>query len=540
MSVDTILEEAARDGSIDITEWPRVLENVLQKLHDIVHTGFPIPSLPLPAPFLPTIDPEVVASTPPQATHQHDDLPDADENDAPPNSQSSTKENDEPTDIAARRTAAQGFEVNHAHQPVQPPDSIEAGPGTLPPDLLSSYQSSTRVLERDFSQSPPYTIQRLAELVLYPRMHYRFLPAYLRALDRTVSVTSPHSEFPLPSLTATVNGGFLANGDGGSITEQEGLGSDESLGGALLTPIPWLRNSSSNAITANGAAGPDGELRSERTETISGPHGAGSVETVSVTVNGVPSSTTPTTLAHTTSSAPASPTLSEQSDASTSSTASQDSTTTTEAQLRQQGGVTQGELMRQEQEAGVVPVSQVTSRRSIGLGDAAAAAVGRESMVSAAQAHQRGGLVAGEERGGSLGSEETPHARGPAGIGMEDMGPQQHPLGGGGAGLDMEAAVGRPSRGVHEHQQVGQMSGTTQSDAVMKEGGHDDAGAAGKDPQDVEKEAEKSMEAQRDEAKDADGDVVVADADGRPANEVERKEGVADLRAPEGSEAASR
>ncbi|KAK1086308.1 hypothetical protein LTR33_001635 [Friedmanniomyces endolithicus] len=536
MSVDTILEEAARDGSIDITEWPRVLENVLQKLHDIVHTGFPIPSLPLPAPFLPIIDPEVVASTPPPATREHD-LPDADDDGAPPNSQSSTKENDEPTDIAARRAAARGFEINHVHPPVHPPDSIEAEPGTLPPDLLSSYQSSARVLERDFSHSPPYTIQRLAELVLYPKKHYRFLPAYLRALDRTVSVTSPHSEFPLPSLTATVNGGFLTNGDGGSITEREGLGSDESLGGALLTPIPWLRNSSSNAVTGNGAAGPDGELRSERTETISGPHGAGSVETVSVTVNGVPSSTTPTALAHTISSAPASPTLSEQSDASTSSTASQDSTTTTEAQLRQQGGVTQGELMRQEQEAGVVPVSQVTSRRSMVLGDAAAVAVGRESTGGSAQAHQG-------ERGGSSVVEESPHARGPAGIGMEDMGPQQHPLGGGGAGLDMEAAVGRPSRGVHEHQQVGQMSGTTQSDAVMKEGGHDDAGAAGKHPQDVEKETDRSraevLQEKRDEAKDADGDVIVADADGRPANDTERKDGATDLNAPEGSEAACR
>ncbi|KAK0882247.1 hypothetical protein LTR87_003995 [Friedmanniomyces endolithicus] len=541
MSVDTILEEAARDGSIDITEWPRVLENVLQKLHDIVHTGFPIPSLPHPTPFLPTIDPEVVASTPPPATREHDDLPDADDNGAPPNSQSSTKENDEPTDIAARRTVARGLEVNHAHQPARPPHSIEPEAGTLPPDLLSSYQSSTRVLERDFSHSPPYTIQRLAELVLYPKKHYRFLPAYLRALDRTVSVTSPHSEFPLPSLTATVDGGFLANGDGGSITEREGLGSDESLGGALLTPIPWLRNSVNNATTGSGVTGPDGELRSERTETISGPYGAGSVETVSVTVNGVPSSTT---LAHTPSSAPASPTLSEQSDASTSSTASQDSTTTTEAQLRQQGGVTQGELMRQEQEAGVVPVSQVTSRRSMVLGDAAAVAVGREATAESAQVQQRGGLAVREDRGGSFGSEETPHARGPAGIGMEDMGPQQHPLGGGGAGLDMEAAVGRPSRGAHDQQQTVQVSSTAQNDAVMKEAAQDDAGAAGKDPQDVEKEAERSraemLEEKRDEAKDADGDVVVADADGRPADDTERKDGVTDLNAPEGSEAASR
>jgi hypothetical protein len=39
--------------------------------------------------------------------------------------------------------------------------------------------------------------------------------------------------------------------------------------------------------------------------------------------------------------------------------------------------------------------------------------------------------------------EEKPHARGPEEIGMEDTGPQERP---GGAGLDMEAAVGRSRR----------------------------------------------------------------------------------------------
>ncbi len=110
--------------------------------------------------------------------------------------------------------------------------------------------------------------------------------------------------------------------------------------------------------------------------------------------------------------------------------------------------------------------------------------------------------------------------------------------------MDMEAAVGRPSRGAHDQQQTVQVSSTAQNDAVMKEAAQDDAGAAGKDPQDVEKEAERSraemLEEKRDEAKDADGDVVVADADGRPADDTERKDGVTDLNAPEGSEAASR
>jgi hypothetical protein len=83
-----------------------------------------------------------------------------------------------------------------------------------------------------------------------------------------------------------------------------------------------------------------------------------------------------------------------------------------------EGGVTQGELLRQEQRAGVVPVSQLEGNRgdSNGLGE----------------------------------EDETPHARGPEEIGMEDMGPQgsgsaSQRAGPGVAmqGIDIEAAVGR-------------------------------------------------------------------------------------------------
>ncbi|KAK3615554.1 hypothetical protein LTR56_025213 [Elasticomyces elasticus] len=269
--------------------------------------SFTIPVSATARSYTATIDPEVVASSPPLATREPDDLPDADSNDASPNSQSSTKGNDEPMDIAARRAGTPGIEANHAHKLVQPPESIEAQWGTLSPDLLSSFQSSMRTLERDFAHSPPYAIQRLAELVLYPKKYYRYVPAYLCVLDRTVSFTSPYSDFPLSTLTASGNGGFLANGSTTSITEREGLGSDESLGGALLTSIPWLRATGAPLVGGAADESHDGELHSERTETIEGPRCAGSVETVSVTVNGVPSATT---LAQTLS-APASPTLSE-------------------------------------------------------------------------------------------------------------------------------------------------------------------------------------------------------------------------------------
>ncbi|KAF2215582.1 hypothetical protein CERZMDRAFT_81744 [Cercospora zeae-maydis SCOH1-5] len=521
LSDEQILEQAARDGTIDITEWPRVLESLLQRLHDIVYNEFPIPQIPglitahQPAP----IDPEVVASTPPPrlpTTDNDIDAPDSNshvtDSDAPANSESSTKENDTPIDIAARRpNFPPGFDVTADSQQteaVPSPTPLADGTqvsvyGTLPPELLSIYQSSTKILQYDFSESPPYTIQRLAELVLRPKRHYRFLPAYLRALDRTVSVSSPLSDFPLPALHVPANGGFLTNGEAqvNGITEREGLGSDESLGGALLTPIPWLRHQS-NILTPTSASDSNsqGELHSEGTEMVDGPHGLGGIETVTVTVNGIHSTGAPQQV---TSSPIASPTLSEQSDASTGSASS------TEIQLREQGAVTQGELLRQEQEAGIVPMdpdgNPMTPRRLLHHGPGA---VGRDAGPF---------VPAIAEAAMDEGMEEQPHARGPEEIGDIDTGPQR-PAVASGPTLDMEAAVGRgrSKSPIADVADAFPPAGKENEDQEMGESG----APVAKDPKDMEKEVGQLKEAvdeeNMEESKDADGDVEVTDASDSP------------------------
>jgi len=94
-------------------------------------------------------------------------------------------------------------------------------------------------LTTNFAAAPPHTIQRLAELLLFPCEHYTSLPKYLRALQRVLSVSSTTTAFPLePSSAILQNGGNSTTA--GGINGTFGLGSDESLGGALLTPIPWL------------------------------------------------------------------------------------------------------------------------------------------------------------------------------------------------------------------------------------------------------------------------------------------------------------
>lgn len=101
-----------------------------------------------------------------------------------------------------------------------------------------------------------------------------------------------------------------------------------------------------------------------------------------------------------------------------------------EQHLRAEGGVTQGELLRQEQEAGIVPVGQEVPRRTL-MASGSANAVGRGEST-----------LIGEEEAGEK-PEEHAHARGPEEIGAEDMGPQPEASIGVTRPLNMEAAVGR-------------------------------------------------------------------------------------------------
>lgn len=467
----------------------------------------------------------MVASTPPptipteEPIIEDETIPGTDEDEPLPNSQSSTKENDAPLDVPATWTSAFRPEDHRAQCPVQHADEVDIEAGALPPDLLSMYTRSRDVLEKDFSHSPPYTIQRLAELVLYPKKTYRFLPAYLRALDRVVSVNSPVTDFPLAFSPAPVNGSFLTNGDStmvNGISERDSLGSDESLGGALLTPIPWL-NTTTLASAASAASQNESELRSEHKETIEGPNGAGSIETVSVTVNGVPSATS---LAHTSpaqATSPTSPTLSEQSDASSSSSSS-------EAQMREHGAITQGELIRQEQEAGLIPQNQVPTRRPL-MNLSQTVAARRET-----QELQRQPL---SDSGGDP-LDEVPHARGPDLIGVEDTGLQPTDPHG-----DMHISVHTTSAAAPLPTSGSPPQPYTNATwpASMT---NDHAGEPGQDPADVEKEVEMLKEAldqdKEDEAHNEGGDIVVADADGRPIEEKERMEITGDLNGADASD----
>jgi hypothetical protein len=334
-----------------------------------------------------------------------------------------------------------------------------------------------RVLNESFHTYPPHTIQRLAELILRPRQHYKSLPSYLHAVDRVVHVTSPNNTYPLPPAIPDMSSMSLGgpngvmdqgqqhheNGSDASMawvstSNGNAIGSDEALGGALLTPIPWLQRRSAGSRDGDGGSesgesstlGSDGgpspmatsqgpaassqrnpsqqsssrqfETRTESTETIDGPNGVGSIETVSISVNGIPPM----------------------------------------GSAAQQRVITQGELIRQEQRAGVVPVSQlqrsgpvvVTSSEAHAGGDSPDGADSDTTMGEAdgAEGEQHRDASSDKSDEEMHDEEEAPHARGPDIIGAADMGPQaptssSFSLSSGGnmevRGIDVEAAVGR-------------------------------------------------------------------------------------------------
>ncbi|MCJ1229815.1 hypothetical protein MMC12_006485 [Toensbergia leucococca] len=383
---DDILEALANNGSMDYSQWPSLLERILPRLDQIIHNDFPIPSIPLPEPLPP--------------------LP------------TSTKEPDPSSTKASPPTT-----------PSPKPTTISPPPSTLPPPLLSLIHSIRTTLQTTFPTSPPHTAQRLAELLLHPKTHYRTLPSYLRALDRVISVSSPLTDFPLPTAAAPLSSTFrtttFLNGTTTPPTstiptennDPTTTTTPEDFNGAQLTPIPWLLHSASPPRDSH----PD--LRTESTRQIDGPNGAGSLETVTVTLNGL---------------APQQP--------SPSSNPAEQSLQTQQQQPQQQN------QQQQQQHSPTTTTTRIT--RSTSLLAKKEEAAEEESSL-------------GEEA-----SEEIPHARGPELIGMEDMGPQA--TGRRTGGFDVEAALGR--RG-----------GNRQVLSFEEEG----------------------------ERGDGDGDILIADADGK-------------------------
>ncbi|CAE6493238.1 unnamed protein product [Rhizoctonia solani] len=101
----------------------------------------------------------------------------------------------------------------------------------------------------DFDSAPPFTVQRLAELVVKPRGHYKSVGKYIRALERTLLVTSTHKDYPLDTYALeTQNGTQPVVGGAGSVSSRASTpGPLDVARSPLFTPIPFLHRPAPNS-----------------------------------------------------------------------------------------------------------------------------------------------------------------------------------------------------------------------------------------------------------------------------------------------------
>ncbi|RMD43036.1 hypothetical protein DV735_g2137, partial [Chaetothyriales sp. CBS 134920] len=265
------LRDVARDGEMDYAKWPGIIDALLERLNHIVFNEFAMPrpfaSLSQPPQIETTTTTSTATATATAPSHPPSPSP------LPTTPLRSLPPVPLFTDHASNTTT-----TTHIPESVPPSQDVNLGTPISPLDALPStlaqlLQSITTTIRASFSHRPPHTIQRLAELVLEPRKHYKTLPAWLRAVDRVVNVSSSADIFPLCDGQHVANGVINGETGGGILWKNDEtrngnynpliggeLGSDESLGGALLTPIPWLRHDRSSSMEGDADAEPDADV----------------------------------------------------------------------------------------------------------------------------------------------------------------------------------------------------------------------------------------------------------------------------------------
>jgi len=88
----------------------------------------------------------------------------------------------------------------------------------------------------EFEENAPFTIQRICELCIRPQEHYKAVGKYLRAVEKTLLVTSTWDSFPNP-----VSSEVKANGNGPTTTPLS-IGPLSAPTTPIFSPIPFLHS----------------------------------------------------------------------------------------------------------------------------------------------------------------------------------------------------------------------------------------------------------------------------------------------------------
>lgn len=101
---------------------------------------------------------------------------------------------------------------------------------------LSSHGSSEPHFDAPVNRNAPFTIQRICELCIRPQDHYKAVGKYLRAVEKTLLVTSTWDSFPNPvSSEARLNGS-------GPTTSPLSIGPTSAPTTPIFSPIPFLHS----------------------------------------------------------------------------------------------------------------------------------------------------------------------------------------------------------------------------------------------------------------------------------------------------------
>lgn len=132
-------------------------------------------------------------------------------------------------------------------------------------DELDREQAAIFGMLDDFENQPPFTIQRLAELVINPAQYHHTLPKYISALKRVLAVTATRDAFPARAgeeeedvlsdeLSAHEVGTEVTNGTSG-VTPRSRKATpvpNSPITTPLFSPIPFLMKSGDEGMPGAG------------------------------------------------------------------------------------------------------------------------------------------------------------------------------------------------------------------------------------------------------------------------------------------------
>lgn len=177
------------------------------------------------------------------------------------------------------------------HAPPQPPPYISPADGqnfypskrllattasTVPRLSAAEISSATRTLYAmldDFDLQPPFTIQRLCELVVAPTTHYNSGAKWVAALKRCLSVTATRDAFPISPVQTPI--GVVVNGthdaEGQSERASGGVGDMSELEMDRLDGLPPSSASPSPSVRGAGATRSRSSSLSSNSEPLFSP-----------------------------------------------------------------------------------------------------------------------------------------------------------------------------------------------------------------------------------------------------------------------------